>query len=146
MRYTIYTDGAYSAPKKIAGCSYLILTDMEYVTMESKGILAVVNSTQAETVSIGLAAAYLIDKIELNEDDEVVFNTDCASAIEFYRDYINNSGRVKSNIKEVINSVFIVRYLNKKCKVSFAKVKGHKNFMNPNTYVDRLAKIAIRRE
>lgn len=145
MRYTVYTDGAGSAEKNVAGCSYLILTETDYINSESIRLKGVANPTHAETISVGLAAAYFIDNVELNPDDVVEFNVDCASTIDFYNKYISTTGKVRTNVKAIVNSVFVARQLMTKCNVKFQKVRGHKSVINPNTYVDRLAKLAIRR-
>lgn len=145
MRYTVYTDGAGSNEKNVAGCSYLILTETDYITSESVSLDGVTNPTHAETISVGLAAAYFIDNVDIHKNDVIEFNLDCISSIEFYNSYLKNNDKVKSNVKAVVNSVFIVRKLSTKCTVRFQKVRGHKDMINPNTYVDRLAKLAIRR-
>lgn len=145
MRYIVYTDGAGSTEKNVAGCSYLILTETDYINSESVQLSGIDNPTHAETISVGLAAAYFIDNIKLSKDDIIEFNIDCASAINFYNRYAYKDGKVKSNVKSIINSVFIVKQLVSKCTVRFQKVRGHKSTINPNTYVDRLAKLAIRR-
>ena len=145
MRYTVYTDGAGSIEKNVAGCSYLILTETKYIISDSISLKGVTNPTHAETISVGLAAAYFIDNINLEPDDVIEFNVDCASTIEFYNKYIMTTGKVRTNVKAIVNSVFIVRQLVSKCNVKFQKVRGHKSVINPNTYVDRLAKLAIRR-
>lgn len=144
MRYTVYTDGARSIEKQVVGCSYLILTETDYISSDAVKLKGIANPTQAETISVGLAAAYFIDNIELNTDDIVEFNIDCASTIEFYNKYVSDTGKVRTNVKAVVNSVFVLRQLNAKCTVRFQKVRGHKNVINPNTFVDRLAKLAIR--
>ena len=145
MRYIVYTDGSGSNEKNVAGCSCLILTETSYVNSESVSIKGVSNPTHAETISVGLAAAYFIDNVDLKPDDTIEFNIDCVSTIEFYNRWAKTNKKVRSNVVPIINSVFIVRKLTQKCNVVFQKVKGHKSSINPNTYVDRLAKLAIRR-
>lgn len=145
MRYTVYTDGAGSVEKNVAGCSYLILTESDFINSESVRIEELDNPTHAETISVGLAAAYFIDNVDLKETDVIEFNIDCASAIKFYKRYAYNTGKIQSNVKAIINSVQVVRRLTSMCDVRFCKVRGHKNSINPNTYVDRLSKLAIRR-
>lgn len=145
MRYLVYTDGAGSLAFNTIGCSYLILTDSTYISSESVQLGGLDNPTYAETISVGLASAYFIDNIKLEPTDVIEFNIDCASTISFYNRYIDNSKEVSSKIQSIQGSVTIVRQLSSMCRVRFQKVKGHKNVINPNTYVDRLAKLAIRR-
>ena len=146
MKYTIYTDGAYTQIKNLCGCSYLILTDTHYIHSDSVTLLDVSKPTNAETVSVGLAAEYLLDNVHLEKDDVVTFNIDCLSTISFCKKYVNEKGIVMSNSSKVITAIGTLRALSRKCKVRFEKVHGHKKVINPNTYVDRLAKIAIRRD
>lgn len=145
MKYVVYTDGAGSIERKMIGCSYLILTETRYISSDSISVKNLDNPTYAETISVGLAAAYLLDNVELSSADIVEFNIDCLSTIDFYRAYVNNNNAVRSRIKQIVNSVAIVRQLTEKCTVRFQKVRAHKNTINPNTYVDRLAKLAVRR-
>jgi hypothetical protein len=145
MRYMVYTDGAGSNDRNVIGCSYIILTDDNYINSGSIKLNGMSNPTHAETISVGLAAAYFIDNEELSPDDIIEFNIDCASTIDFYNTYLDNEDTVRTNVPAIFNSVRVVRTLRNKCKVRFQKVRGHKNVINPNTYVDRLAKLAIRR-
>lgn len=145
MRYIVYTDGASSHESKTAGCSYLILTDKTYIISDSVKLDGSFNPTHAETISVGLAAAYFLDSVELTPKDVIEFNIDCASTIDFYKSYIGNNDKIRSNKKAVVNSVQVVRDLNNRCTIRFQKVRGHKSVINPNTFVDRLAKLAIRR-
>lgn len=146
MKYTIYTDAAASEPKNISGCSYLILTDDSYIHSDSIRIRGLTNPKQAETISIGLAAAYLIDNVEMKDEDVVEFNVDSFSAIEFCSDALKDDRTIVCSAKQVVNSIKILRQLNDRCTINFQKVRGHKERINPNTFVDRLAKIAIRRD
>lgn len=146
MRYVVYTDGAYSKDKNISGCSYLILTDREYISSDSVRVEGIKSATHAETISVALAAAYLLDNVKLHKDDYVEFNIDCLATIKFYITYYKANGKLPTNVKQVVNSMRVVKMLSQKCKVNFTKVKAHKNVLTPNTFVDRLAKIAIRRE
>lgn len=146
MRYTVYTDAAASVPKNISGCSYLILTEDSYVHSDSIRVNGLTNPKQAETISIGLAAAYLIDNVTIENDDVVEFNVDSFSAIQFCGEALNQDRKVTCSARQVVNSIKVLQRLNKKCKLNFQKVRAHKERINPNTFVDRLAKIAIRRD
>jgi ribonuclease HI len=146
MRYTVYTDAAASAQKKFSGCAYLIFTDKIYITSESVKMTATYNPTHAEVVSLGLAAAYICDKLDVDENDTVVFYSDCLSAVDFVQSYIGNTKGIASTSSVVRNSVIVLRKLSKRCNVVLQKVHGHKNSINPNTFVDRLAKLPLRRD
>lgn len=146
MRYTVYTDGASSSDRGIGGCAYLILSPTDYIIMDSIPIPGVANPTHAETIAIGLAAAYFIDSIKLSRDDIIEFNVDCQGAITFCKEYIGNDNNIRSNVKQIRASIKILRNLSDKCRVEFNWVRGHKGYKNPNMCVDRLAKLAIWRD
>ncbi len=146
MRYIVYTDGACSVDKNIGGCAYLILADTDFISMESIPIPGVANPTHAETIAIGLAAAYFIDSGDLSKDDVIEFNVDCQGAITFCKKYYNNVDNVRSNIKQIRASIKILRKLAGLCSIEFKWVRGHKGYSNPNMCVDRLAKLAIWRD
>lgn len=146
MRYIVYSDGASSLEKNMIGCGFLILTESNYIASDNVKIKGQSNPTQAETIGVGLAAAYMIDNLSLTESDVVEFFVDCAPTIDFVKKYVDNNDKVFSNNKQVVASVNIVRKLAKVCKVELTKVRGHKVQMNPNKFVDRLAKLSIRGE
>lgn len=146
MKYIIYTDAAASKPKNILGCSYLILTEATYIDSDSIKIDGNTNPKQAETISIGLAAAYMLDNVELSKEDVVTFYVDSFSAIEFCEDALKSNRTIPCGEIKVVNSMKVLRRLAKQCQVGFQKVHGHKERLNPNTVVDRLAKLAIRRD
>lgn len=146
MKYIVYTDGAYSQDKKLGGCSYLIITDTDYISSNSTTLMQIDNPTNAETVAVGLAASYLLNKIGVTSEDEVEFHIDCLSTVTFCTKNAMATGKVFSNNQKVIQSIKTVRKLASTCKITFEKVRGHKSSINPNTVVDRLAKLAIRRD
>lgn len=146
MKYTVYTDAASSAEKGLSGCAYCVLTEDTYIASDSVRVPQATNPTHAEVVSIGLAAAHLIDMIELSNEDSVEFYSDCSSAIEFCKNCLATKGGVPCSALIVKNSIKVIRQLGKKCSLTFEKVHGHKNKLNPNTFVDRLAKLPVRRE
>lgn len=146
MKYIVYTDAAASTEKRMSGCGYIIHTDKTFISSDSIRVVHTYNPTHAEVVSIGLAAADLIDKSNLSKDDVVEIHTDCLSAIEFCNNHIYQDGPICCGSKVVKNSIMVLRQLAKKCKVELSKVHGHKNSHNPNTVVDRLAKLPVRRD
>lgn len=148
MLYEVYTDGANaSVNEKLSGSSYLILCDDNYVTSSSSKLIGVANPTYAETIAVGLASRYLLENADIKPEDTVRFNIDCKSTVEFCDRYVTQLSKdtVPSKLKAVVASINIIRELSKKCSVQFRTIRGHKDFLNPNTFVDRLAKLAIRR-
>lgn len=145
MDYVVYADGAYSLDTKKAGCAYCILTKDTYVASDSIRVDNIDSSAHAETVSIGLACAYLLDSNILKPEDSVMIKTDSQSAIDFCTMCIETK-RTPSSNHVVRGAMTILIQVSEKCSLSFTKDFGHKNVLCPNTYVDRLAKIAIRRD
>ena len=139
MKYTIYADGSYSAEQQRAGCGYLILTGRNYIDSAAVKVNCK-TPTHAEILAVGLAIKYLIDNIELNKTDVVEFNTDCIHVIEFYEKYKKEGAKRRSG--ELTDCVKNMARLSELCETRICKVRGHKNSLNPNTIVDRLAKIA----
>lgn len=146
MKYIVYTDGAYTQEKELGGCAYLIITDTTYISSNSTTLMQIGNPTNAETVAVGSAASYLLNKVGVTESDEVEFHIDCLSTVTFCEKNALATGKVFSNNQKVISSIRSVRKLASTCKVTFEKVRGHKSSINPNTVADRLAKLAIRRD
>lgn len=147
MKYIVYTDGAGSEKSNKVGISYIIMGDTTYVNSDFKQIPGMSNPTQAETIAVGLAAGYLIRNVELTKEDTVEFYIDCASTINYLNNFTGSSiDRQYKGFNEYIRlSVSRVQSLAKTVNVSFNKVKGHKAKVNPNSYVDRLAKLALRK-
>lgn len=147
MKYMVYTDGAGSFEKKQAGCAYYIMSETDFIGSDYKTLKDTHNPTQAETISVGLAANYLLDNVEFQKDDRVEFYIDCVSTISYCRKYTKEepNSRVASNNRRVVSAISYLRTLNEKTSIYFFKVKGHKAVANPNSYVDRLAKFGVRK-
>lgn len=141
MRYVIYADGSYSAEQQRAGCAYLILTDTSFIDCDSIKVDCK-NPTHAEILAVGYAIKSILKNENLTSEDVVEFNTDCAHVIEFYNKYIEQGVKSTSKNASINECVRNMIALNKKCTTRVCKVRGHKNFLNPNTVVDRLAKLA----
>ena len=145
MTYTVYTDGAYSEVKKVVGCAYLITTDKTFVSCDSVRVETESSPTQAEMLAVGLACAYFIDNCNLSEEDEIVFNIDSLYAVKLCNEYKSSfKGKyIKYEVDK--RTLKLLQKLSKICKVEIRKVKGHKDKLNSNMFVDRLAKVAVRR-
>lgn len=147
MKYYIYTDGAYNHPEKKASASFLIFTDNTYVTANYEKIVGVKAPSEAETVAVGLASAYALQFIDLKKGDEVEFFIDCASTISFVNRLVfeNPNDKRISASKQIVGSIFAIRALKDKVTIKLSKVRAHKGEVNPNNYVDKLAKLGIRK-
>lgn len=146
MRYIVYTDGAGDNEQNKAACSYLVYTNNTFISKDYKSINGISNPTHAETIAVGLVAGFLAENLDLKKTDLVEFNVDCVSTIEFCIKYAieNPEESIPSREKLVVISIQLLRKLNELCKVKIYKVRGHKSIINPNSYVDRLAKLGVR--
>lgn len=145
MTYTVYTDGAYSETKKVVGSSFLIITEDTFVACDSVRIEAKASPTQAEMLAAGLACAYLIDNCNLSSEDEVIFNIDSLYTVNMFTQYKESFNGKWIKHKADKTSLIALQRLAKLCKVEIRKIRGHKDKLNSNMFVDRLAKVAVRR-
>lgn len=147
MRYIVYTDGAFSQDVNIGGASFLIITETDFIGADSITLKAINSPTNTETVAIGLAAKCLLKSVHINEDDIIEFHTDSQFTMDFYLKHLKPGVTdFYSRNSRVIESIKRIRKLSRIATVEFEKVKAHKDKLNPNMVVDRLAKIAIRRD
>ena len=145
MQYTIYTDGAYSTERKVGAWSFLIYTPEKYLTWLSGRSVSIKSPTFAEDIAVGLACHYLYTHEELTSEDSIVIHSDSLSTINLFNGVL--SGKRKPKHKDVLvsDSIQNVLDVNAKCKVTFVKVHGHKNSLSPNTCVNRMANLYIKR-
>lgn len=143
MFYNVYTDGACSDIIKTVGCAYCVFTNTEFIYSSCTKLPNMHNPTHAETISVGLALSYLLSNCNLKPEDTIQINVDCNAVIDFCTSYQDNNNSIRSNVSTVRSTIKIVREVSKKCTLKFRRVRGHKGFLNPNTYVDRLAKFAM---
>ncbi len=146
MKYLVYTDGASNQVEKCVGCAYFIMADKTYITSGSVKVQGMTNPTQAETIAVGLASGSLIKDIKFEDGDSVEFYIDCTSTISFCETYARNKRPIRTKNERVTLAINVLRKLVESVDVSFYHVKGHTNTMNPNSYVDKLAKLAIRKQ
>lgn len=143
MLYSVYTDGAGSDVNNVVGCAYCIITDTSFIQAGCTKLTGMNNPTHAETISVGLALSHILSKLKVTNEDTIRVNTDCMAVISFCESYMNNDDPIRSNVSAVRSTIKVVREAHRKCNLKFNKVKAHKGYLNPNTYVDRLAKLAI---
>ena len=143
MKYYVYTDACSSAERKKSSYGFLILTDDRYITSDG-GALTMCTPTYAEDYAIGLACQYITDNIDINEDDIVTVYTDCAAAIKLFKTLLKVENFKERDNDLASKSITRARVLSSKCKFRFYKVKGHRDKLNPNTFVDRIAKVYLR--
>ena len=146
MIYHIYTDGAASAERSAMASAYVVLSDNKFIRkgfMQTSGLS---NPAYAETLAVALASKDLIKNIRKN--DKIVFHIDCSSTIKFINDIIIlRSVPLNENSNGIISTaLYDIDALHSKCEnIKLEKVKAHKNVITPNSYVDRLAKLILRK-
>ena len=147
MKYVVYTDGAGDKANDSIGCAYLIITDTTYIDSSYFNIKGMSNPTQAETIAVGLAAGWIVENLKLTKEDSVEFYIDCASTIEYCNKFAvkNQVKNFKNKIQHVKLAIELLQQLVEITEVELHKIKAHKSRVNPNSYMDRLAKLAIRR-
>ncbi len=147
MRYFVYTDGAGSNDANKVAASYLVYTSDTFIDKDFKSIDGITNPTHAETIAVGLVSGLLTEMFNLTKDDLVEFNIDCVSTIEFCIKYgiKEPDATIYSKERLVVMSIMLLRKLCEQCNVRIYKVRAHKNIINPNSYVDRLAKLGVRK-
>lgn len=145
MQYIIYTDGAYSTERRVGAWSFLIYTNTTFLTWLSGKSTSIKSPTFAEDIAVGLACNYLYTHRELTEEDSILVYSDSLSTINLFNGVL--CGKRKTKHKDILVSDSIKSVLNvaEKCKITFVKVHGHKNSLSPNTCVNRMANLHIKR-
>lgn len=143
MNYYVYTDGARSIERGVGSWAYLIFTDTSFIEWNFNKTKYIESPTYAEDVAIGTACNSLIG-MGLTKEDTVIIHTDSLATIKHMNylmekdwDYIHESILIEDAIKNL-------KELYKVTNVEFCKVHAHKNALNPNICVDRMAKYALR--
>lgn len=145
MQYTIYTDGAYSTERRVGAWSFLIYTQDKFLTWLSGRSFNIKSPTFAEDVAVGLACHYLYTHETLTEEDTIVIHSDSLSTINLFNGVMTGKRKAKHKDVLVSDSIQNVLAVAEKCKITFVKVHGHKNSLSPNTCVNRMANLYIKR-
>lgn len=143
MRYYVYTDGAYSSERGVGSWSYLIYTDTNFIEWVSNKSVHIKKPTYAEDIAIGIASHTLID-MKLTKDDTVIINTDSLSTLKLLESIAGGSTSFGTSDIIVQDCIKNFMKLNEVTNVELLKTHAHRNSLNPNTCVDRMAKYALR--
>lgn len=143
MIYHIYTDGSVNREKGVLGLSYVITTDDKFIAMnqyQTRGII----STKAELIAVGMAAEYLMKKVQLQLDDEVIFHVDSYEAIHFFTKETGSQIFGSDNDPRIQLVEDMYKRLSEKVTIEFKKVWAHKGeTITANKLADKLAKYAL---
>ncbi len=143
MNYHVYTDGAYSVERGVGSWAYLIYTDTNFIEWVSNKTKHIASPTYAEDIAIGVASHSLL-KLGLTKEDNVYFYTDSLATIELIERYITSNRKYVNKNILVQDAIRTVQELSELTNVEMCKVLAHKNSLNPNICVDRMAKYALR--
>lgn len=143
MNYYVYTDGAYSTERGIGSWAYLIYTDKNFIEWNSNKTSFISSPTYAEDIAIGVACHSLIDR-GLTMEDKVILYTDSLATVKLLSNIIEKGIEFKSKDILIIDAIKNLQHLNEITNIEFCKVHGHRNVLNPNICVDRMAKYVLR--
>lgn len=130
IKYTIYTDGAYSSKYDIGGIGFVILNDKgELVCKFNKGYQRTTNQRMEQTAVLHALNTITVPAvIDLYTDSMYVVGT-----------YTKNWKRKRNiDLWDLIDDA-----IDKHEKVNFIHIKGHARERNYNVEADRLATAAI---
>lgn len=142
MLYKIYTDGSVNREKKLMGFSFVIVTNKDFITMKQFKTTGVA-PTKAEIIAVGMAAEYMLNKVELKEGDSVTFHVDSAEALSYFS---SSEDKLFSNTSDqrIILAKDMIEDLRSKVNVNLKKVWAHSSQTgNGNALADRLVKYAL---
>lgn len=143
MDYYVYADGAFSSERGVGSWSYLVFTDIRFLNWESGKSMFITSPTYAEDIAVGMACYYLLTKI-LTKKDRIIIHSDSLSTIKLITNVLDKNYNFKSNDTLVQDAVESIKKLSEKTRVELCKVHSHKNTLNPNICVDRMAKYYLR--
>lgn len=158
MKYEVFTDGACNPNKGLISSSFMVRTETTFVG-SGANVFKGDNIAVAETLAIGLGAAYMLENVNLCKEDIVVFRTDCRSTYGFFYgfSYDEEGNQLNENPIPFTDPAFepktrdervklvckAVQELSKKCNVSIVRIDGHLGNFNGNKVADRLAKYQL---
>lgn len=142
MDYMIYTDGSCRSDRKKAASSYVIRTNNTYIHSDVHAF-ATVYILEAELLAIASAINYLIKSKHLTSNDTVTVCVDSMEAIRHCKEVYNNVWTRTTSVTREL-TVAINKFKLTGATIRFKKVHAHKNAMNTNKFVDRLAKCGIK--
>lgn len=143
MNYYVYTDGAYSVERGVGSWAYLIYTDTHFIEWNSNKTSYISSPTFAEDLAIGVASHSLL-KLGLTKEDKVFFYSDSLATIKLLSSVLDSNSKYTNKDVLVEDAVNILQSLGKQTNIEFCKAHAHRNVLNPNICVDRMAKYVLR--
>lgn len=142
MEYTVYTDGSCQSSYSRAASSYIIRTDNKFVHTDVKAF-ATVYILEAELYAIIAALNHLLHDTKIKKGDTVVVCVDSMEAVKQCRAILNREWTKNTSVTgELVSIIRQVQSVG--VTLRFKKVHAHKDTMNSNKFVDRLAKCGLK--
>lgn len=150
MVYRVYTDAAVQIQEGYSAIAFLVLEGNKFIKSHSEIYREVDTSYVAESIAVGKALEFMINEVDLKEEDEVIVFCDSLYTFKFAKKrlaMIHNKNKFCSKPTNAYWLYSIYECIPKfKCKLSFSKVTSHQGILNPHSYVDRLAKVRLKLE
>lgn len=142
MEYIIYTDGSCKEQANRAASSYIIRTKGKLIKVDVSAFIGVY-IFDAELNAVSMALKALIKEVSLNKGDSIVVNIDSMDVIDYCRS-IHDGRKVQytRSFRDLSSSISTIKKNN--VNIRFKKVHAHKDGMNTNKFVDRLAKCGVK--
>ena len=142
MTYYVYTDASVRLSENFCSTAFIIYTYDKYICSGYKVIKGVSSTHIAEAHAVNEALEYIINNIELKENDKIKMNVDSMHIYKFgCKCSIDISKVVPPTGCSYLCPIY-EKIKNLVCKIIFFKIVSHTG-INPNGYVDRLCKVAL---
>jgi ribonuclease HI len=143
MNYYVYTDGARSVERGVGSWAYLIYTDTHFIEWNFNKTVYISSPTFAEDIAVGVACHSLL-KQGLTKEDKVFFYSDSLATIKLLSSILDNNIEYTNKDVLIEDAVNMLRTLHEQTNIEFCKAHAHRNVLNPNICVDRMAKYVLR--
>ena len=139
MVYHVYTDGSCNAETYVSASAYLIITKTAFICSDTE-VFRCKTATLVELKAISLALKALKEKVVLTEEDRIVIWTDSMASMYLLKGRDYEKVQLHKENPIVIDALDTYAKTKELCKCELKKIEAHKDNLNPNKTVDRLAK------
>lgn len=150
MVYRVYSDAAVQLQEGYSSIAFLVLEGNKFVKSGYEVVRGINSSSTAESLAMGLALRYIVDELDLTEEDSVIIFCDSLYVFKFAMKCLKmrKSGGKGTVLCSKPTSAYwltdIYDYIPRvKAELKFSKVTSHQGDKNPHCYVDRLAKVGL---
>ena len=148
MIYKVYVDAAVKLDSKICGIGFVIFSEGNFIGLGDEVISNTSDSSKGESWAVGKALEYIYERINPSSEDVVTIFCDSLFVCKFLNKCIQYYKKGNKNIFDFEPSApwlkSITKYVERiEATIKVVKIKSHRDEINPNSYVDRLAKLNI---